>query len=273
MDDAKERYISELKRAGVEKDERIAELEAQVRGLQSRTFIFCSYCGHQYGSVPVDPKMMANAVTSHIDVCPKHPIGEMKRKLQELEAERDALAAALERIHDGACRQLAEPRNHDDDQYALTAIATVAEQTEFEAILAARLAEERKPLEDKCAALAVLLKAHMTQAQYEAVPELARVLAKHDAEERKAGAVEALRNCERRKNPSIDWRARAEKAEAELARLTTLRPAKEHDGKTAVMWWGIYSGEIKYSGLYRLGGDPFYWTPLPQPKEAHEPQK
>jgi hypothetical protein len=33
----------------------------------------------------------------------------------------------LRRCHEGAARQLAEPRDHDDDQYALTAIATDCE--------------------------------------------------------------------------------------------------------------------------------------------------
>lgn len=38
---------------------------------------------------------------------------------------------ALRRVHEGASRQLAEPRNHDDDQYALVAIATIAEGDEM----------------------------------------------------------------------------------------------------------------------------------------------
>lgn len=40
---------------------------------------------------------------------------------------------ALKRCHEGAARQLAEPRDHDGDQYALTAIAT-----DCEAVLAAQ---------------------------------------------------------------------------------------------------------------------------------------
>ena len=40
---------------------------------------------------------------------------------------------ALRRCHEGAARQLAEPRDHDNDQYALTAIAT-----DCEAVLAAQ---------------------------------------------------------------------------------------------------------------------------------------
>ena len=43
-------------------------------------------------------------------------------------AQRDRYEKALRDVHEGAARQLAEPRNHDNDQYALTAIATRVEQ-------------------------------------------------------------------------------------------------------------------------------------------------
>lgn len=42
-------------------------------------------------------------------------------------AEAGRLREALAEAHEGAARQLAEPRNHADDQYALTAIATTCE--------------------------------------------------------------------------------------------------------------------------------------------------
>lgn len=43
-------------------------------------------------------------------------------------AQRDRYEKALRDVHEGAARQLAEPRNHDNDQYALTAIATRVEE-------------------------------------------------------------------------------------------------------------------------------------------------
>jgi len=61
----------------------------------------------------------------------------------------------------------------------------------------------------------------------------------------------------------LDWKKRAQKAEAELARLTTLRPASEHDGGTEVFWWG--DGEFRYIG--NEGDDWLCWTPLPDVKE------
>ena len=64
----------------------------------------------------------------------------LRERLAAVEAERDAAQAgearaveALRRCHEGAARQLAEPRDHDNDQYALTAIAT-----DCEAVLAAQ---------------------------------------------------------------------------------------------------------------------------------------
>ena len=77
---------------------------------------------------------------------------EACKQLEVVEAERDAARAgearaveALRRCHEGAARQLAEPRDHDNDQYALTAIAT-----DCEAVLAAQrsalawLAQQRR---------------------------------------------------------------------------------------------------------------------------------
>jgi hypothetical protein len=52
-------------------------------------------------------------------------------------------------------------------------------------------------------------------------------------------------------------------ARAELARLTTLRPACEHDGGAEVFWWG--DGEFRYIG--KEGDDWLCWTPLPDVKE------
>jgi len=55
-------------------------------------------------------------------------------EIEQLRAERDAAQAeaaraveALRRCHEGAARQLAQPRDNDNDQYALTAIATDCE--------------------------------------------------------------------------------------------------------------------------------------------------
>jgi hypothetical protein len=40
----------------------------------------------------------------------------------------ELLLVALARVHEGAARRLAEPRDHGDDQYAFTVIATVVKE-------------------------------------------------------------------------------------------------------------------------------------------------
>lgn len=49
------------------------------------------------------------------------------RELETAQAEAARAVEALRRCHEGAARQLAEPRDNDNDQYALTAIATDCE--------------------------------------------------------------------------------------------------------------------------------------------------
>jgi hypothetical protein len=58
--------------------------------------------------------------------------------------------------------------------------------------------------------------------------------------------------------------AQVQEGQAKLARLTTLRPASEHDGDAPALWWG--GGEFRYIG--NEGDDWLCWTPLPPVKEA-----
>ena len=51
---------------------------------------------------------------------------------------------------------------------------------------------------------------------------------------------------------------------AELARLTTLRPASEHDTQNEALWW--HSPDDFHGASYFR--DAPYWTPLPDVKEA-----
>ena len=51
---------------------------------------------------------------------------------------------------------------------------------------------------------------------------------------------------------------------AELDRLTTLRPASEHDTQNEALWW--YSpDDFRDASFFRSAP---YWTPLPDVKEA-----
>lgn len=51
---------------------------------------------------------------------------------------------------------------------------------------------------------------------------------------------------------------------AELDRLTTLRPASEHDTQNEALWW--HSPDDFHGASYFR--DAPYWTPLPDVKEA-----
>jgi hypothetical protein len=68
----------------------IAQLEKWVSDLQSGMFINCVYCGHRYGpgastaeSIPASQnKTVAQALTEHIAMCPKHPMSKLKKQLE-----------------------------------------------------------------------------------------------------------------------------------------------------------------------------------------------
>lgn len=61
----------------------------------------------------------------------------------------------------------------------------------------------------------------------------------------------------------IDWRARAEQAEAELARLTTPRSEDRVGGDPVLVW-----RRGKPFCIARTVLPEEEWTPLPKPKEA-----
>lgn len=88
--------------------------------------------------------IVIDAITTAIQQQSNEDLARHREKRAALETELAAanercaeLVAGLEGIYRGACRQLAEPANHGDDQATLQAIATVAEGVDFPAILAA----------------------------------------------------------------------------------------------------------------------------------------
>lgn len=58
--------------------------------------------------------------------------------------------------------------------------------------------------------------------------------------------------------------AEYDRIKAELDRLTTLRPASEHDGKTPVLIWSYGKAICILDRTLSCN----MWTPLPTPKEA-----
>ena len=70
---------------------------------------------------------------------------------------------------------------------------------------------------------------------------------------------------------TAELRAEVERLRAELARLTTLRPASEHDGESWAIWYDMAVNGVPVAialaannSLMQCAG----WTPLPDVKET-----
>lgn len=57
-------------------------LQQWVSDLQSGMYVNCVYCGHRYGPEDKVPATMADALKEHIEICPRHPMYEMKKMLE-----------------------------------------------------------------------------------------------------------------------------------------------------------------------------------------------
>jgi hypothetical protein len=64
----------------------VGRLQAWVNDLQSETYVNCVYCGHRYGPNPCTPVAMADILKEHIEQCPQHPMGALKKQVEQLEA-------------------------------------------------------------------------------------------------------------------------------------------------------------------------------------------
>lgn len=70
------------------KDAEIERLTRWIDDLQSGMYVNCVYCGHRYGPGETTPVSMAEALKSHIEICPEHPMSRLK-------ADRDLLDRLL----------------------------------------------------------------------------------------------------------------------------------------------------------------------------------
>ena len=64
--------------------EEIEELKKWIDDLQSGMYINCVYCGHRYGPKENTPSSMADVLKEHIEQCPKHPMSQLKKEIEEL---------------------------------------------------------------------------------------------------------------------------------------------------------------------------------------------
>lgn len=70
---------------------KVRELESEVKryenwvaDLHSGMYVNCVYCGHRYGPEDEVSATMAEALTNHIENCPKHPMSALKKENFEL---------------------------------------------------------------------------------------------------------------------------------------------------------------------------------------------
>ena len=62
---------------------RVVQLEQWIKDLQSGMYVNCVYCGHRYGPGETTPVSMADALKSHIEICPKHPMSALRAAFRE----------------------------------------------------------------------------------------------------------------------------------------------------------------------------------------------
>ena len=73
------------------------DLEKWVADLQSKLYVNCVYCGHRYGPEDEVPTTMAQVLKDHIEQCPKHPMSELKERLESHEKFVRIVQAELDR--------------------------------------------------------------------------------------------------------------------------------------------------------------------------------
>ena len=91
-------YVDELLRGNASLRRQLAQAREEnarlgkwVADLQSGMYVNCVYCGHRYGPGSTTPVSMADALKTHIENCPKHPMSALKSDNQRLQAIVDRL--------------------------------------------------------------------------------------------------------------------------------------------------------------------------------------
>lgn len=91
---------------------------------------------------------------------------ERRQKMKELAAHVERIVGALNRAYEQAARQLAEPRNHGNDQFVLTDIATICERA-LAATPAQSLEAVTAPLKANVERLQKALEEERTRLEYD----------------------------------------------------------------------------------------------------------
>lgn len=56
-------------------------LQEWIADLQSGMYVNCVYCGHRYGPGETTPVSMADALKTHVEQCPDHPMSKLRAAL------------------------------------------------------------------------------------------------------------------------------------------------------------------------------------------------
>ena len=56
----------------------IERLRQWISDLQAGGYVNCVYCGHRYGPAENTPVSLANILKEHIQMCPEHPMSELR---------------------------------------------------------------------------------------------------------------------------------------------------------------------------------------------------
>ncbi len=78
--DGPEGYVTEELYAELQEER--DRLKQHVADLQSGMYVNCVYCGHRYGPTECTPVSKADVLKAHIEVCPEHPMSELKASLE-----------------------------------------------------------------------------------------------------------------------------------------------------------------------------------------------
>lgn len=80
--------LKDTQREAVVRSQRERDILHQwVNDLQAGMFINCVYCGHRYGPNDKVPTTMSEVLKKHIEVCPKHPLSQLRKGVAQVVAE------------------------------------------------------------------------------------------------------------------------------------------------------------------------------------------
>jgi len=85
---------AQRKAYGIKKlTEKLAKYTQWVSDLQSGMYINCVYCGHRYGGTSSGGNSQ-EVLKAHIEVCPDHPMSELKKENEYLRRQLESLKNA-----------------------------------------------------------------------------------------------------------------------------------------------------------------------------------